>query len=238
MAGEKKKQAAPGIRRQVGNAVQPILPTTVGVRRQADQQYDDYMAKGQTGRAVGAQLAQAVTVPSALLWDTVGNPLSIIAGGVKEVASGALGFSGDATTPAPAKQAAAKPAAKAKPKAATAKERPLSPSQLRTAAGLNVFGRPWTLREAQIAGGLVADDPKPAKFDIAGQAYGIAQGIYDNQIKGIAAAKAAGEIDLETARTMTEKATTDYFNRAGGLAGFDPQKDQLAQMMAAAQLED
>jgi hypothetical protein len=176
-------------------------------------------------------MRRVATLPVAASYDMVGRPIAAIAGGVPGFVGGLFGSSGSEVVP----QAKAKTVAKAPAKTAAhkvaAEPQYLTPEQMLQAQFGSVMARPHTMKEAQLASGLL---PAPAKAltpkDVAiGKTMDASEGMYANQI---AQAQALEKTDPEGAKAVAAKATDEYFKRQAALLGFNPMNMTMADMMA------
>ena len=222
------------------------FPATAAAVRAADQDMINASARGETGRAAGASLRRAVTVPVGMAYDAaslaghgVVNALDPIRRGVMGVLGGFAGSDGTTTvnkayTPPAAVAPAANPVAAAMvagrdaPQAITAHDQMLA--QLSTILGSGNA----TMSDLKSVSGML---PAPAKAvspkdTVTGDIAKHSKDIYDAEIASIVAARKAGEIDQKTGQQMVQKAARDQFLRGTALVG-NPLSFAQANMLPA-----
>lgn len=240
MADEKKRSAAgrgavrrapageTSLRRQIGDAVKPLLPATVAARRASDADQARYLARGETGRAVGAALRQAVTVPNALLSDVLGRPAYAALQGGQSVLGGAVGSDGDTsvrklvddTPPAQAVDRALAQGRKAQPAVA--------PQDLLMAQISEALKSGVTYDELI---GYAGAMPAPGKAQTAkDKALGTASSINDTLYQSMLN-KATALPEGEARDEAVQKATERYLTWAATIGGANAQQLQLQDLM-------
>ena len=136
----------------------------------------------------------------------------------------------------PASRVAAADAALAQGRAQreAAAEAPYTPYERQLAAINDVLSKPYTLEELSMVSQLLPDQGKPAsqKDIVLGRAAAMSRDLFQTEISQIRAAVEAGEADEETGRALVKKATSDYFARDAGLAGFNPVDLETARRIA------
>lgn len=145
-----------------------------------------------------------------------------------------LGLSASGRQDATPAQAVEQPKALAKAPtiAAVAKDadRTPTPQERQLAFVDSLFRGPLTMREAQMATGMLpaAGKPRSSKDIVTGDAAALSQAIFQNDI---ANAEKLAESDPEGARALTAKAMEAEFSRRAGLAGLNPMNLAQASMM-------
>lgn len=196
-----------------------------------------FLDKGEYSRAAGASLRQLVTVPLGIANDVVSRPTGTALGAVGRIIGGALGSDGSTTVAAAPTLPALTPAYESAGTAAGQSAGPIVANVLKNAP-VNVQDATSTYLSNALKNGLTTEQaqrlgvgvptaikqPQTARdktYDVASE---IARAAFATEV-GNAQEQAA--TDPKGARENVKKATDDYFNRLGGLLGYDPSKSAL-----------
>lgn len=235
----------PGVLERVGNFFQQAFPAINAARVSVRDGVDSAVAKGDYARAAGNVVGGMVRYPAAAVVDTLA-PVGAALTTVPSFVGGILGSSGDTSVVKAAPAAAAPDARQAVQQALVqgraAAPTPIAPQDALANALRKILTSPnATLSDISRAGGLVPaatkNDPK-TKDTVLGRTAALSEAIFNDQVTKIDEAAKAGTITAEQATIGKEKATAAWFQRNGGLVGFDPSKLIQAQLLEGADEEE
>lgn len=231
---------------RIGNWAQNTFPGIDSVRREVIDKTAENAAKGNIAGAIGNVVGAVPAYMAHGITDIVGRPAAALSGavgsGLARFVGGAAGGTGEGLSDKVTVYPQAAPAAPkavnqalAQGRAAAAAET-MTPQDALAAALQKILTSPKaTLSDISRAGGLVPSVAKGApklKDTVLAQTAALSESIYKDQLAQIDAALKDGKTDAETAGIDKQKATMAWFQRNGGLVGFDPTKLVGAQMMA------
>lgn len=228
----------PGTLERAGNVAREAFPRTNAARTSVVEGAIDAANKGEYARAAGNVARGMVTLPVAAAVDTTA-PLARAVSGIGSFLGGVLGSKGDATVTKTQAQPAAAPAAPA-PRQSVVKALTAAAPEVTPQDALGNFLRQVltspnaTMGDLSRAGALVPavtkNGPK-AKDTVLAQTAALSEAIFSHANSEIDAAVKAGTITPEQGKIGKEKATAEWFQRNGGLVGFDPTKMVQAQLL-------
>jgi hypothetical protein len=237
-AGASRGRAVP-VRPSMGDFLATAFPQTAAAMRNSKADQDAAWAKGDVARTVGASLRQMATVPAGLVYDATVPTLSALWRGGGAMLGGLLSSDGSDdvtkayTPPATAPVKAALAAGRAAPANEMTPQEKLMREQLDAA-----IRRPMTLRGATAVAGLLPErgTAPSAKDRLLETTGSVSESVYANEVKTIAAAHAAGKLNLEEAQAATKKATDAFFLRNTALVA-NPLNYMQANMLAPTEEE-
>lgn len=227
-----------------GGFMAAMFPQTTRNWRSSDADAGAAYAAGDTGRALGASLRKAVTIPAGLAYD-ITKPIWSESAAERSLGEGLLGgfVSSDGTTKVnkaftpPAEPTGAKVVASALSAGRVADDTPLTPQELAMAALEDRLRGPMTRGDLGRYMGMLpaAAKPESAKDRELTTTASIADSLYDSTLKQIAKAKDAGLLSEEEFQKENTKAGEKYFSQRATLNGANLLTMQQALMMAASQ---
>jgi hypothetical protein len=236
----------PGLLERVGNFFQQAFPTINAARVSVRDGINDAAANGDYGRVAGNVARGMVTYPAAAVTDALAPLGGAIINGGGGLLGGLTGSRGD-TTVVRTQPVVAAPNPRTAVTQALAQGReapatPITPQDALASALQRILTSPRaTMGDISRAGGLVPAVTKNApkgRDTVLAQTAALSEAIFNHAVGEIDAAAKAGTITPDQAKVGKEKATAEWFQRNGGLVGFDPSKMVQAQLLQGADGEE